>query len=222
MMILVDYGEMLTFFAMFIASILAVAVTAERIIIFKKNSYKKNAGLIEGVIEKIRLKDMTNALKITTAHSESLYTRFLSFAIEHYSKGPDSLYDLMAGHIIREKIELEKRLLILNTLGNNAPFIGLLGTVLGVIKAFYSLGALGNTGAEVVMKNISTALLATAGGLFIAIPVVMANNYFTKKLKVIDQYLEILSKEFIASLSTLHGRTRSLNAKDDDAHQENI
>ncbi|WP_000419853.1 MotA/TolQ/ExbB proton channel family protein, partial [Leptospira interrogans] len=56
-------------------------------------------------------------------------------------------------------------------------------------------------GAEFVMRSISTALLATAAGLGVAIPVVMANNYFTRKLKVIQANLEILSKEFLASLS---------------------
>jgi biopolymer transport protein ExbB len=86
----------------------------------------------------------------------------------------------------------------LNTLGNNAPFIGLLGTVLGVIKAFYGLGTLGASGADVVMRSISTALLATAAGLGVAIPVVMANNYFSRKAKVILQNLEILRQEFIA------------------------
>jgi biopolymer transport protein ExbB len=71
-----------------------------------------------------------------------------------------------------------------------------LGTVLGVIKAFYNLGTLGNTGAEVVMRSISTALLATAAGLAIAIPVVMINNFFSRKMKVILANLEILSREF--------------------------
>ena len=108
---------------------------------------------------------------------------------------------MMAGKAIEERIQLEKRLPILSTLGNNAPFLGLLGTVLGVIKAFNGLGTLGNSGAEVVMKSISTALLATAAGLFVAIPVVMVNNFFAKKLKVIIQNLEIISKEFIASYS---------------------
>lgn len=102
------------------------------------------------------------------------------------------------GQILSEKLELEKRLPILNTLGNNAPFIGLLGTVLGVIKAFYGLGTLGSSGAEVVMRSISTALLATAAGLAVAIPVVMANNYFSRKSKVILQNMEILKKELLS------------------------
>lgn len=118
-----------------------------------------------------------------------------------YGAGHEALAELQEGKIIGERVELENHLPILNTLGNNAPFIGLLGTVLGVIKAFYGLGTLGSTGAEFVMRSISTALLATAAGLGVAIPVVMANNYFTRKLKVIQANLEILSKEFLASLS---------------------
>ena len=110
------------------------------------------------------------------------------------------LADLMNGRIIEEKITLEKRLTILNTLGNNAPFIGLLGTVLGVIKAFNALRTLGSTGNEVIMGSISRALIWTAFGLLLAIPVVMANNYFAKKVKIIVQHLEIFSKEINASL----------------------
>ena len=90
---------------------------------------------------------------------------------------------------------------ILQPLGNNAPFIGLLGTVLGVIKAFYNLGLMGDTGTEFVMKSISTALLATAAGLFVAIPVVMANNYFSKNTKIIIHNMEILTMEFMASMA---------------------
>ena len=77
----------------------------------------------------------------------------------------------------------------------------------GIIKAFHNLGTLGNTGAEVVMRSISTALLATAAGLFVAIPVVMANNYFSRKVKIILQNLEILSKEFVASYYHSNGKS---------------
>ena len=202
MLILVDYGEILTFLAMGFASVLALAVGAERTILFKANSSDKNKGFLDLFIQSMRNGDMESARSAVKQSTESIYTRFGDFALNHYSKGSVALSGLLQGQVIKEKIELEKRLPILNTLGNNAPFIGLLGTVLGIIKAFFSLGTLGNSGAEVVMKNISTALLATAAGLFIAIPVVMANNFFSKKLKVIEQTLEILSKEILASLTS--------------------
>ena len=83
------------------------------------------------------------------------------------------------------KLTLEKRLGVLATFGNNAPFIGLFGTVLGVIKAFYDLGNSTEFGVKVVMQGISEALVATAMGLFVAIPSVIAYNYFVRKIKVL-------------------------------------
>jgi biopolymer transport protein ExbB len=86
---------------------------------------------------------------------------------------------------IQLKLLLEKRLGILATFGNNAPFIGLFGTVLGVMKAFHDLGVSNEFGVRVVMEGISQALVATALGLFVAIPCVIAYNYFVRKVKTI-------------------------------------
>jgi len=83
------------------------------------------------------------------------------------------------------KLSLEKRLGILATFGNNAPFIGLFGTVLGIIKAFHDLGTSKEFGVRVVMTGISEALVATAMGLFVAIPSVIAYNYFVRRVKKI-------------------------------------
>jgi biopolymer transport protein ExbB len=196
---LVDYGETFIFIMLALASVLALAVGLERTIIFKTNSNKNTARFVRELIELLRKRDIRSATELVKDSAINVFTSFSSFAIERARDSAQGLPDLMSGKIIEEKITLEKRLTILNTLGNNAPFIGLLGTVLGVIKAFHGLGTLGSTGAEVVMRSISSALLATAAGLFIAIPVVMANNYFSKKVKIIIQQLEILSKEFNAS-----------------------
>lgn len=81
------------------------------------------------------------------------------------------------------RMQLEKRLGVLATFGNNAPFIGLFGTVLGVIKAFHHLGTSSEFGVRVVMTGISEALVATAMGLFVAIPAVIGYNYFVRKMK---------------------------------------
>jgi biopolymer transport protein ExbB len=197
---IVGYGENFVFAMLILASVLALAVGMERAVIFKRNSNKKISRFAGELIGLMRKRDLKAAADKARDFGENVYTRFALFSIEHAHDNAYGLQDLMAGKIIEEKIELEKRLTILNTLGNNAPFIGLLGTVLGVIKAFHGLGTLGSTGADVVMRSISKALLATAAGLFIAIPVVMANNYFSKKVKTIIQQLEILSREISASL----------------------
>ncbi len=92
------------------------------------------------------------------------------------------------------RIALDKRLGILATFGNNAPFIGLFGTVLGVIKAFNDLGASSEFGVKVVMEGISQALVSTALGLFVAIPSVIAYNYFVRKMKFLLLLYENRSK----------------------------
>ena len=79
---------------------------------------------------------------------------------------------------------MEKNLLVLGTLGSNAPFIGLFGTVLGIIKAFNDLALAGTSGPTVVMRGVSEALVATAVGLLIAIPCVATYNYFQNIVKL--------------------------------------
>ena len=208
MLTLVDYGESFVFFVLLAFSIIALAVIIERAIIFSRNTNKNAKKSLKNIMSKMREHDVESAIHMEETHS-NIYEDFAKFSLNFFNKKHDGLPDLMQGKILEEKLNLEKRLSILNTLGNNAPFIGLLGTVLGVIKAFHGLGTLGATGADVVMRSISKALLATAGGLFIAIPVVMSNNYFTRKVKIIIQNLEILSREFIAGYTHKHKQKRA-------------
>lgn len=195
---LLTQGERLIFSIMGLASVIAVAVSIDRGLIFRHN-IKIGSVIFSDIVAKLRAGETATLGEYIKEYPESAYARFASFIKEHFDTGERSLAHLMEGKLIEERMYLERRIIILGTLGNNAPFIGLLGTVLGIIKAFYNLGTLGNTGAEVVMRSISTALLATACGLLIAIPVVMMNNYFSKRLKNIMQNLEILSREALAA-----------------------
>jgi|SRR6478752_3226048 biopolymer transport protein ExbB len=83
----------------------------------------------------------------------------------------------------RAKLRLERNLTFLATVGSNAPFIGLFGTVLGIIKAFHDLAANQAGGPGVVMAGISEALVATAVGLLVAIPAVVMFNYFNRRVR---------------------------------------
>jgi biopolymer transport protein ExbB len=98
----------------------------------------------------------------------------------------------------QEKLDLERRFAILGTLGSNAPYLGLFGTVLGIIKAFHNLSMNAKGGASVVMAGISEALIATALGLMIAIPAVMAYNYFSRYVKKIIVSSENFTRIVIA------------------------
>jgi biopolymer transport protein ExbB len=97
--------------------------------------------------------------------------------LEELPRGRNAALEAMASAKARERLRLERNLGILGTLGSNAPFIGLFGTVLGIIKAFADLAkSQGGGNAAVVMSGISEALVATAVGLLVAIPAVVAYN----------------------------------------------
>ena len=195
---LITIGEYAVFSIMGFASVLALAVGIEKALLYRHIARSGNE-MLPKIKEDLASGNISGLGSYSDANPQSLYARFAAFIKDNYFRGSGALIQLMDGKMIEERIFLEKRLIVLGSLGNNAPFIGLLGTVLGIIKAFFNLGALGNSGAEVVMKSISTALVATACGLLIAIPVVIANNYFNRKLKVIMQNMEQVAKSAMAS-----------------------
>ncbi len=81
------------------------------------------------------------------------------------------------------RLEAERRLSWLASIGTNAPFIGLFGTVLGIIRAFHDLSRQGTQGSTIVSAGIAEALVATAAGLLVAIPAVVAYNHFQRQVK---------------------------------------
>ncbi len=100
--------------------------------------------------------------------------------------------------IAQKRVQLEKGLTVLGSLGSNAPFIGLFGTVLGIIQAFGVLSyEQGNM--QVVMLAIAEALIATAVGLFVAVPAVLAYNYFARKIRLIVNDCESFKDQFVAT-----------------------
>ena len=114
-------------------------------------------------------------------------SRIVGEMAAHAQRGRAAVEAAMTGSRAEEKIRLERNLSFLGTLGANAPFIGLFGTVLGIIQAFHELAKSGiNPGGEqstAVMAGISEALVATAVGLLVAIPAVVAYNIFQRRVK---------------------------------------
>lgn len=107
---------------------------------------------------------------------------------------------VVASALGRDRLLLERRLTFLGTLGNNAPFIGLFGTVLGIIRAFHDLSRGSMVGHTAVMAGISEALVATAIGLFVAIPAVIAFNYFQKQVDHTLSITESLAQGILANI----------------------
>lgn len=97
----------------------------------------------------------------------------------------------------RQIIRFEEHLTFLATTGNVSPFIGLFGTVLGIMDSFQAIGRLGTASISAVAPGVAEALLATAAGLFAAIPAVVAYNYYVNRVKILVGEMETFSAEFI-------------------------
>ena len=88
----------------------------------------------------------------------------------------------------------------LATTGNTAPFIGLFGTVVGIIRAFHSLSVSGSAGPSVISAGIAEALVTTAAGLVVAVPAVVFYNYYLRRVETVMNEIESVSKKVLVLL----------------------
>ena len=117
------------------------------------------------------------------ANGDSMEARVISDALEDFEAGPAVVEQKIESALAAQKQEYDRYLNFFGTLGNNAPFVGLFGTVIGIIVSFQALGNNPKGGLEVVGPGIAEALVATAVGLLIAIPAVVIFNSFKVRVK---------------------------------------
>jgi biopolymer transport protein ExbB len=151
-----------------------------------------------------------DAVKKAIDGQKGMEAAVLREAIGSIGSGPDSVEEVIAATVARERPQYERFLSFLGTLGSNAPFIGLFGTVLGIIKSFNDLGQTGAKAAamqQTVMAGISEALVATAVGLAVAIPAVVGYNVLTRSLKNITSRTNALGHALVGHLRASGGGT---------------
>lgn len=162
-------------------SVVSVAVMVERALFLASMRVDFDA-LVKELVSFLKDGDVAGARRVL-AGQRSSEARVAAAGLEQAARGADSIAEAMAATKSRMRLEMERNLGVLGTLGNNAPFIGLFGTVLGIIKAFADLSRNQSGGAGAVMSGISEALVATAVGLMVAIPAVIAFNFFQGRLR---------------------------------------
>ena len=135
-------------------------------------------------------------------NSTAIPLQVAAVGLEAVPGGPDAAAEAMHGERARWRRDADKNLIVLGTLGNNVPFVGLFGTVLGVIKAFDDLKVAGAGSETLVMAGIAEALTATAIGLLVAIPAVVAFNYFGRRLRVVMGGADEMAHAVLASAYT--------------------
>lgn len=205
-----DIQERLTAFAMLGAtwvmwllvglSILGLAIILERAYFFfqTRDDYAKLAG---SLLEKLKSGDVAAARAAMKA-SPSVEAAVVLAGLDSTDDGAASAEERMAKENLLGKLAMERNLAFLGTVGNNAPFVGLLGTVIGIIRAFAELNESAGTVSAGLMAEIGEALVATAIGLLVALPSVAFFNLFQRTIKTRVVRGDALGKEVLAYLKS--------------------
>lgn len=191
--LLTDIIEKLILGLMFALSVWSISIMIDR----KRTLSNENLDDDFEVLKKEIAEKNFSGIEKICSQGNSFVKRGMTIVFKA-GKNTESIDRALIAHVKEEKIKLEKGLAVLATLGANAPFIGLFGTVLGIIRSFAYLGS--QSGSAAVMSGVSQALYATAMGLFVAIPAVISFNIFTKKIKDLQSKLESLKDLYISKL----------------------
>ncbi len=191
-------------YLLLLASVVSVAIMIERFFFFRAHEVKPGpfANALNDYLGKNDVKGAREWLR----EQKSAEAVVVRAGLDQADAGAAAAEEAMIGVQLQERFRLERNLAVLGTLGNNAPFIGLFGTCLGIIVAFNSLAESGTGGPSVVMRGISEALIATAVGLFVAIPAVIAFNYFMRRVKRIQANMDTYSRIVLVHLKSKEDR----------------
>jgi len=162
-------------------SIGCIAVSLERAVYLIRD--RADAGGLASAVNGFLSSGDVSGLRSALGQVGGFESRVLSAGLELAPHGVEAAEKAMAGTVTAEKMRMERGLSFLATVGSNAPFLGLFGTVLGIIKAFHDLAVNTEEASEAVMAGISEALVATAVGLMVAIPAVVLYNLFSRWVK---------------------------------------
>ena len=161
-------------------SIAAAAVILERIWFFVRE--RRPHARIEEALATLRSSGIV-AARTGLSGAPSMDAAVARACLLHADEGAAAAEEHLAAAMEEERLRYERGLAFLGTLGNNAPFIGLFGTVLGIIRAFHDLALSQAQGTQAVMAGIAEALVATGIGLLVALPAVAAYNAFTRHVE---------------------------------------
>jgi biopolymer transport protein ExbB len=182
-------------------SVVCIAVSLERVIYLIRDSTPRAAlqQAVDGFLKGGDLGDFRSKI----GKLSGFEARVLAAGVE--MNDPEAAEQAMAGVAVAEKLAMERGLIVLATVGSNAPFLGLFGTVLGIIQAFADLAAAEAEASQAVMAGISEALVATAVGLLVAIPAVVLYNTFARWVKGRIGRSQSLAQLVVARLTDQHG-----------------
>jgi biopolymer transport protein ExbB/TolQ len=200
------HDEWVILLLLLVWSVAGMAVICERIYslwgVLAKSEVFKNR-----VMEAVEKGDLAKATALCETATDPLGEVF-GRGLRVYARTPQKTTEAVNSQRIVALAGFKRYLWALGTVGSSAPFVGLFGTVVGILKAFQSMSQAGTGGFKVVSQGIAAALVATAAGLLVAIYAIIAYNYFVAKIGTIGVQYKVFCEEFLLVLGE-YGRSQA-------------
>ncbi len=185
-----------TMYILLFCSFLSIAILLERILYYRKRSKTNRAEFMARVARAVNSGGVEKAMELCR-NTPAPFSNVIYSGLELSGHQEKEISNAMEREITMEVSKLERYTGIVGTIGNVAVYIGLFGTVLGIIRAFHDISAAGAGGMSIVIGGVAEALICTATGLFVAIPAVIAFNYFARKVELFTNDMELCASELI-------------------------
>jgi biopolymer transport protein ExbB len=189
-------------YVLIFCSVLSLAVILERLLHYRIKSQLNKIRFMEAIKAEVERGNIDNAVRMCEAHDTPI-SAVVKAGLRKYGHDEKEIENAMDREIMVETVKLEQRTSVVGTIGNIAVYIGLFGTVIGIIRSFHSISVAGSGGISVVIGGVSEALIATATGLIVAIPSVVAYNYFVRR---VDNFVTDMEYCSSATLDLLTAR----------------
>jgi biopolymer transport protein ExbB len=184
-----------------VLSIVAIAIVIERLLFFS-SQHSDSKGLLRALGQKIAADDLSGAVRVCQ-QNKGMLPKILEFGLKRGEKNRADITDALSIALMEHLNSLERNLGIIGTIAVISPFVGLFGTVLGIIRAFQDIALKGNSTPAVVAAGVSEALITTAAGLFVAVVSVIFFNYFKSRIKSYNQEM-IVAANSLAEMLHFH------------------
>ncbi len=185
-----------TVYLLLTLSVVSLAIIVERVIFYRycsRVAREKLMGIIDSELKKNNIQKAMDACK----GADTPTGRVASTGLSRKGASVEELENSMNRQITIEISRMERRISIVGTIGSTAVYIGLFGTVIGIIKAFQDISQKSAGGMSVVINGIAEALICTAVGLCVAVPAVIAYNYFIKRIEDLARDMEVCASEVL-------------------------
>lgn len=185
-----------TMYILLFCSFLSITIVLERLLYYRKSSKTDRADFMLQIKKVIKTRNLEKAIDICR-DTFAPFASVVGIGLELSGHSEKEISNAMERMITVEATNLERFTGIVGTIGNTAVYIGLFGTVLGIIRAFQDIASTGAGGMAIVIGGVAEALVCTATGLAVAIPAVIAYNYFTKRVEYFINDMELCASELI-------------------------